>query len=205
MIYDVSMNELQDIQELHDAIKRHPFRINKDLQYQKEYGQLFWDCFLKCYEYTKAHELDDDKSKVTKDCFYKAYHDCNSVYTQTKFYKDCVIAGDSMMLLEHTIGMIHRFIDYGWVDYYWTYYTGCNILRGLPRLTKWVYEDKWHSNYTSHEIEEALVDFKEKVSKWGYTVMWDKASEDWYNEEYKRAIVLEKVRSLEKNLDFSTE
>jgi hypothetical protein len=176
-------DKLQEIRDMHDAIKLHPYRADSSCSdsVRKNYFDLFWKCYEACYQLTKPIDKKEEKS-IVHQCFLKAYHDCNATQCRGWQYG---LKGDSVLLMEHNLEMIHNFIDGKDIHSFWTHYTGCHILKGLPRLSQYTYENgKWHSNYTVEQLTEALEDFKTYVDKNGYgKIIYTKDAENWYKAE----------------------
>lgn len=177
---------VDEIRVMHDALKSHPYRVNREAALKRSYLDLYWECFEACrihFDYLSNQPDVKWEGKITEQCFHQAYHDIN-------FGRIDRIKMDPQrfMLFELTLSMIHTALDTGKVDYYWTYDTGVNLLKGLPRLSKWEYdwaEGKWHSTYNVRQLTEALADFKAIVEKnGGYdSLVYTETIEAWYKRE----------------------
>jgi hypothetical protein len=125
--------------ELHDVIKQHPYRLSGELKYWSDYRTLLYK--FSDVSYWEIKKVYNDKYTNWGGM----WHDFN-----------WAIGSRSIIHIERCIGSIHKFIDTGEFDGYYTYYAGCNIDKGVNRLRKYVLdkkENKFFPIYTEEEFD----------------------------------------------------
>lgn len=127
---------LEEFEELHDKIKQHPYRLNREEKYIKSYAEL-------CYE------LSDQFWYHTRESKYKnasrMIHDFNlwianlnridkegNPVTKVRDFADYHV--------ERCISAIHHFIDTGKADYYFDFFN--TKVGGEWRSVKIVYNEE---------------------------------------------------------------
>lgn len=170
------------LRELHDAVKSHPYRMEFKEEHLSDYRKLLYTLSGVFFDNFKQSE----QCKKAKYPPYSFEHDFNSaIYS---FEKDT----NSLAHVETCIGIIHRYIDTGVLNEYYTYYGGCNILKALPRRRKhiWNKENKyWVSQFTKEQLQNAVEEIEQYVDshngvfeKWGHR---SKTNYDYFKEKLK--------------------
>jgi hypothetical protein len=135
--YKQEDSSLELLSQLHDMIKQHPYRFSNDVQY--------WDNYV-----TLLRELSDI-----------SYYEIKKVYSDYKNWSgmwhdfNASIWNKNITHIERCIMEIHKFIDTGEFNEYYTYYNGCNIQKGINRLRKYVIDKEtkeYAPIYTEDEI-----------------------------------------------------
>lgn len=108
----MNTTQMNELKEIHDAIKIHPFRISFDKKYLRSYGEAFKNLIDKLYQYTK--EDNDINHKAVNI----AYHDWMSAVCACKIrYKSYDSHDDYMnhylVFMDKALGEIHHFLDFG--------------------------------------------------------------------------------------------
>lgn len=139
--YKEEDSSLELLCQLHDMIKQHPFRYSNDNQYWDNYCKLLIELSdISYWEIKKKYKDYKNWSGM--------WHDFNaSIWNQ------------NITHIERCIMVIHKFIDTGNFDEYYTYYNGCNILKGINRLRKYVINKEikeYCPIYTEDEINIQL-------------------------------------------------
>jgi hypothetical protein len=138
-------NELDKLIELHDIIKMHPYRLQFEKAYMNNYQKALYELSDTWYKVMKNHPKFKDSNWML--------HDFNGS-----------IMGLNHSHIERCLGIIHRFIDTGEVPVFYTHYTGCNILKSMNRLRKYVYNaesNKYIPQYSKEEVENSINEIKE--------------------------------------------
>jgi len=138
---------MEKLIELHDNIKNHPYRLNREEKYLAVYKRLLFDLSEKFYE-----ELQTSKYKNATNMI----HDFNASVANIgrENYNDSMAVAH----VERCLGTIHIFIDTNKVESFWTYYTGCNHYE-LPRNKKYVWDDtskKYFLFCTEQEFNKSI-------------------------------------------------
>lgn len=140
----VEESSMELLIKLHDMVKEHPYRLDGERQYASDYRDLLFDLSHIAY------------------CEIRKYCDKNNIKNGTGMFHDFngAICGLGSMLynqhIERCLMVIHRFINTGVFDEYWTYYTGCNIEKGVNRIRKYVIDPEtnaFEGVYTLAEID----------------------------------------------------
>jgi hypothetical protein len=141
---------IEKLKELHEYIKSHPYRLESDEKYLKDYKQLLYDIshewYLTLKEYPKY-------SRAINMC-----HDFNGAISMMPEY------ANNIYHVEMCLGVIHNFIDTEKVPYYYTYYGGDNALKSLPKFRKHIFdskENKYYISLTREQVEGAIKEIED--------------------------------------------
>lgn len=136
----------KELSNIHDAVKNHPWRMEFQDKYLKDYRSLLYKFSGKFFDIIKNSE----QTKIAEHPPYGFEHDFNSaIFGLPQEY--------AIIHVERCIGSIHKFIDTNNFDEYYTYYSGCNIFKSFCRLRKFVWNSKnWIPIYTKEELEGAI-------------------------------------------------
>jgi len=168
---------MEKLIELHDAVKNHPYRTNKQDEYRKTYKELLGELSHEFYMTVK-----ETKYKASGDMV----HDFNMwmSYLGRPEYDD-----EATIHTERCIGTIHEFISTGKVESFWNHYFGKSKI-GLPREKKYIWiedKNKYYFFCKEKDLDSAIEILEEKCkdeesSKWyGNTLEWIKElKEYWY-------------------------
>jgi hypothetical protein len=122
------------LEKQHEIVKNHPYRLNHEEQYKKSFCkemkklcELFWDVTTESFFY---HEVASNLWHIEE-----GYYDEREV--NIKF-------SELIKAIELAIGTIHKYIETGKFEEYWTYYTGDNDNKDRNRWSQYVkVKDKW--------------------------------------------------------------
>jgi hypothetical protein len=140
--------------ELHDMVKNHPYRLSGDEKYERSYIDLLHNLSSVAYcEIRKYCEKNGIKNGIGM------FHDFNASMYNLK-------RSERIQHIERCIMVIHRFIDTGVFDEYYTYYYGCNIEDGVNRLRKYVLNkenNKFEGIYTLKELDIMITSYDKDI------------------------------------------
>lgn len=152
------------LEELHDTVKLHPYRLNlgsADVALKGDYNKSvkalleeFW-----------AEAMKIPYLKKARSYIGLFYHDFLSALMRRLNY-----TADEVIHLERCIACIHRFIDTGRVDEFYTYYTGVNICDSLNRSRKYIYDAKkdcFVPQFSLSEVKNALREYEDYIANGG--------------------------------------
>lgn len=122
--------EKTTLEELHDAVKEHPYRVNNDLKYLKSYKELL--CKLSD-EFYKV--LEGNKYVIARNMLHDFNRDVGNLGRDWKY------SSESNLHVENCISTIHDFIDTGKVL---SWYDGVNseLFKDIGRYVKYTWDDK---------------------------------------------------------------
>jgi len=167
-----------DLSELHDAVKLHPYRKDNNEQYLKNYTDLLFKLSDKFYFTIKDHLKYSFSDNMIHD-FNGAIMNVNRKTWAVEHIERC-------------LGTIHTFIDTREIPYFYTYYTGCLILKAESKLRKFIYNEeknKYIGDYTKQELGNCIKEIEEyykiKPGKWHDFGQYSKSSYDYYKRELK--------------------
>jgi hypothetical protein len=160
---------MEKLIELHDIIKNHPYRVNKEDKYLDSYKKLLYKLTHKFYEV-----LRDSKYKNARNMI----HDFNASISNIgkENYDDSMAVAH----VEKCLGVIHIFIDTNKIEFFWTYYTGYNHLE-LPRNKKYIWDDSTNKYFlfcTEQEFDKSISWLQSKLP----------IEKDWSSKMYQPAL-----------------
>jgi hypothetical protein len=144
---------MEELIALHDAVKQHPYRVNAEEQYYRDYRELLYKFLDVAYKV-----MTEKLEYVKRTRILGFYHDFSGAIMCNRTHH-----------IERSIGYIHRFITTGEFKEYATYYSGCNIWKACPRLTIYKYnetEGKYIAQHSLKIIEGCLAEIKEYREKY---------------------------------------
>ena len=137
------------LKELHDSIKLHPFRLEFEEKYKKDYLYLLE---------TLGNEFSEEIRKTKYKDSYKILHDfrediCSIYYNRSNDFSN----------IERCLGIIHLFINTAELSEYCTYYNGPNILQSQSRFTKYLFDEatsKYIPQFSKEEIINCIAEIE---------------------------------------------
>jgi len=145
---------MEKLIELHDMVKNHPYRTNKEESYLSVYKKLLYKLSEEFYD-----SLGTSKYKNARNMI----HDFNGSIAnigRTNYDDSMAIAH-----VEKCIGTIHEFIDSEKVEYFYVYYAGCNHFE-LPRVQKYVWDEAFNKYFlfcTEQEFDKSIAWLEQKL------------------------------------------
>ena len=137
---------------LHERVKSHPYRINRDEEYLNSYQNLLYNLADAFYDVIKETEY-----KNASNMLHDFMASIRNIYSKDSGH---------IYHIERCIGTIHEFLDTKEVNSYWTYYTGVNSPESLPRNIKYEFVDnKYYPVLKGYERDRAIEEIREKIEK----------------------------------------
>jgi hypothetical protein len=133
---------MENLSELHDLVKSHPYRVNADEKYLESYISLLG-------KLSKAFRLATNETKYKDQ---NMIHDFNGSIRNIG-RENYSLEPESVEHVERCIGTIHEFIDTGKVESYWTYSIGWGHY-GMPFLKKHIFDEKQNKYFDFAKEEE---------------------------------------------------
>jgi hypothetical protein len=135
---------MKRLKQLHDEVKNHPYRINKEERYRKSYQDLL-------------NELSSEFWKEVRETEYHgASNMCHDFYYCIRWLH--ADRNEDILHIERCLSTIHDFIDTGRVDTFYVYYNGVNT-HNLPRLSKHIYcpiDKVYRVKYSEEEFNKGI-------------------------------------------------
>lgn len=106
----MNKEKINELYELHDAVKMHPFRISFDKKYLSSYGKIFNELCQKLYDYLKE---DND---INYQAVYIAFHDwmsavCACQYCSRDYDNHNEYMNHYLVYMDKVLGEIHYYLD----------------------------------------------------------------------------------------------
>ena len=157
------VKDLEELVDIHDAIKQHPYRKEFSKEYMSSYYKLLTKLKEKFWDYIKITKYYTDYTSLPE-----FYHDFG--WSSRALYYD-KIPPEAIQHQELCISAIHHFLETGKFDEYYTYYGGCNILPHGARQRKYVWNEvkKQHLPvYKKSEILAMIKDIRDHLKDKGF-------------------------------------
>jgi hypothetical protein len=144
------------LKKLHDSVKEHPYRLGSEEKYLKSYIKLL-DDLMTCF-YWVISETIYKKSRGMLHDFRGAIYNLGRKY---------IYENEALYFIEMCIGVIHEYLETGDVLKYFTFYTGQNILKSLPRLIEYSHKlnGEYKPKFTQSQVKNALDEIKNHYKK----------------------------------------
>jgi hypothetical protein len=170
---------IEKLKELHSIIKNHPYRISSDEKYLESYRNLLIDLSSEFYTEVIKTKYKDSKNMI---------HDFNgAIYNIHR--SNYSLLSETIQYVEMCIGTIHRFIDTGIVESYWTFYSGANNFN-MPICKEFIFDEiknKYFLYLTEKEFNKSIEWLENRCKnsdlKWHYepSLNWVKENKKhWY-------------------------
>lgn len=106
----MNKEKINELYELHDAVKMHPFRMSFDKKYLGSYGKIFNELCQKLYDYLKE---DND---INYQAVYIAFHDwmsavCACQYCSRDYDNHNEYMNHYLVYMDKVLGEIHYYLD----------------------------------------------------------------------------------------------
>lgn len=175
----VEESSMELLIQLHERVKEHPYRLDGEKQFRDDYRDLLYDISHIAY------------------CEIKKYCDKNNIKNGIGMFHDfngsimCLGSLNYNLHVERCLMVIHNFIKTGVFNEYWTYYTGCNIEKGMNRVRRYVIDPETNSFegvYTLAEID-IVIKYNNKYAQEYTEKAKTETNENGYYHRYGRYYV----------------
>ena len=163
---------------LHEKIKNHSYRRPDCIPTEKiirEYQKLLYDFLDGVYAYIKLYDGKESSNyKAIKDLF----HDFSASIEYVRHYRKSFQFSEAEVHIERCLGTLHRYLDFGKIEIFYTYYYGNNTYKNWNPLCRYILIDgKFKDNRTKAEILSAIKeieDYKKEHGKFSDLFLYTK-------------------------------
>jgi hypothetical protein len=133
---------MENLSELHNLVKNHPYRVNADEKYLESYVNLL-------RKLSKAFRLATNETKYKDQNMTHDFNGCINNIGRENYS----LEPESVEHVERCIGTIHEFIDTGKVESYWSYSRGYGNYE-MPFLRKHIFDETQNKYFDFAKEEE---------------------------------------------------